>query len=67
MAQTANFKTRKDTQMQYITLNNGVKMPTLGYGTFQIPPQETQKCVETALELGYPLIDTAQSYSMKLR
>lgn len=62
MAQTANFKTRKDTQMQYITLNNGVKMPTLGYGTFQIPPQETQKCVETALELGYPLIDTAQSY-----
>ena len=47
--------------MQYITLNNG-KMPTLGYGTFQIPPQETQKCVETALELGYSLIDTAQSY-----
>lgn len=38
--------------MQTITLNNGVKMPILGYGVFQIDPKETQKCVEDALEVG---------------
>lgn len=48
--------------MQTITLNNGVKMPLLGYGTFQIEPKITQKCVETALELGYRHIDTAAAY-----
>lgn len=48
--------------MQTITLNNGVKMPILGYGVFQIDPKETQKCVEDALEVGYRLIDTAAAY-----
>lgn len=48
--------------MQEITLNNGVKMPILGFGTFQIPQNEAQKCVEDALSVGYRLIDTAASY-----
>ncbi|WP_394909165.1 aldo/keto reductase [uncultured Helicobacter sp.] len=48
--------------MQTITLNNGLQMPILGYGTFQIEPKETQKCVEEALELGYRHIDTAAAY-----
>ncbi|MDR1451710.1 MAG: aldo/keto reductase [Helicobacteraceae bacterium] len=48
--------------MKYVTLNNGVKMPILGYGVFQIPKEETEKCVLDALEVGYRSIDTAQSY-----
>ena len=48
--------------MEYITLNNGVKMPMLGYGVFQTPPDETEECVAQALEVGYRLIDTAQAY-----
>lgn len=48
--------------MQYKTLNNGVKMPMLGYGVFQTPPEETAECVREALEVGYRLIDTAQAY-----
>ncbi|MDO4242454.1 MAG: aldo/keto reductase [Actinomyces sp.] len=44
------------------TLANGVKMPVLGYGVFQTPPEETAEHVRTALEVGYRLIDTAQSY-----
>lgn len=48
--------------MLYKTLNNGVKMPTLGYGVFQTPPEETERCVREALEVGYRLIDTAQAY-----
>ncbi|TQR33169.1 2,5-diketo-D-gluconic acid reductase [Campylobacter sp. MIT 99-7217] len=48
--------------MDFITLNNGVKMPILGYGTYQIKPEETQKCVEEAISVGYRLIDTAQAY-----
>ena len=49
--------------MQTITLNNGVKMPLLGYGVFQIPPKDTQRCVEEALEVGYRHIDTAAAYN----
>lgn len=49
--------------MQTITLNNGIKMPILGYGVFQIPPKDTQKCVEEALEVGYRHIDTAAAYN----
>ncbi|MDO4242451.1 MAG: aldo/keto reductase [Actinomyces sp.] len=45
-----------------MTLNNGVEMPMLGYGVFQTPPEETAEHVRTALEVGYRLIDTAQSY-----
>ena len=49
--------------MEYTTLNNGVKMPMVGFGVFQIQDAETtQKAVEEAIEVGYRLIDTAQSY-----
>lgn len=48
--------------MEFVTLNNGVKMPQLGYGVYQTRPEETEKAVGTALELGYRLIDTAASY-----
>ena len=49
--------------MEYVTLNNGVKMPILGYGVFQIPdPAECERCVLDAIDVGYRHIDTAQSY-----
>ena len=48
--------------MQYIKLSNGVEMPVLGYGVFQVPPQEAERCVSDALSVGYRLIDTAQAY-----
>ena len=48
--------------MQYTTLSNGIRMPLLGYGVFQIPPQEAERCVADALSVGYRLIDTAQAY-----
>ncbi|MFD4422823.1 aldo/keto reductase [Agromyces sp. NPDC058484] len=44
------------------TLNNGVVMPALGFGVFQTPPEVTTRAVETALETGYRLIDTAAAY-----
>lgn len=48
--------------MQMIKLNNGVEMPILGYGVFQITPDECEKCVSDAISVGYRLIDTAQAY-----
>ncbi|MFE4689727.1 aldo/keto reductase [Streptomyces sp. NPDC056749] len=45
-----------------ITLNNGVEIPQLGFGTFQIPPQETREATLAALKAGYRHIDTAQMY-----
>lgn len=48
--------------MEYVTLNNGVKMPILGYGVYQTPPEETEKCVLDAISVGYRSIDTAQAY-----
>lgn len=48
--------------MDYQTLNTGAKMPMIGYGVFQIPPQECTRCVLDALEVGYRHIDTAQAY-----
>ena len=48
--------------MQYTKLSNGVRMPLLGYGVFQVPPQEAERCVSDALSVGYRLIDTAQAY-----
>ena len=48
--------------MQYQKLNNGVMMPMLGYGTFQIPPLHTEKCILHALKSGYRLIDSAAAY-----
>ena len=48
--------------MEYTTLSNGVQMPMLGYGVFQIGNAETEACVSEAIKAGYRLIDTAQSY-----
>ena len=48
--------------METIKLSNGVKMPLLGYGVFKVAPQECERCVSDALNVGYRLIDTAQAY-----
>ncbi|WP_088225121.1 aldo/keto reductase [Desulfosporosinus sp. FKB] len=48
--------------MEYVILNNGVKMPVLGYGVYQVSQEECEKCVLDAIKVGYRLIDTAQSY-----
>ena len=48
--------------MEYVTLNNNVEMPVLGFGVYQIPQEETKKAVLDAIKTGYRLIDTAQSY-----
>ena len=48
--------------MTYLKLYNGVEMPQLGFGVFQIPVNETERVVSEALEVGYRLIDTAASY-----
>ena len=49
--------------MKEITLSNGVNMPLLGYGVFQVSPAECERCVSDALSVGYRLIDTAQAYA----
>ena len=48
--------------MEYVSLNNGVKMPKVGYGVFQVAGEECERCVLDALDVGYRAIDTAQSY-----
>jgi len=48
--------------MEYVKLNNGVKMPILGFGVYQIPASDTKRCVLDAIKVGYRSIDTAQSY-----
>jgi 2,5-diketo-D-gluconate reductase A len=49
--------------MEYVTLNNGIKMPLLGFGVFQIPdPAECERSVIDAIAAGYRLLDTATSY-----
>lgn len=48
--------------MKYVTLANGVKMPQLGYGVYQVSKDECEHCVSDALKVGYRHIDTAQSY-----
>lgn len=48
--------------MEFATLENGVKMPMLGYGVFQVPNAETERCVADAIAVGYRSIDTAQAY-----
>lgn len=48
--------------MEYVTLSNGLKMPILGYGVYQVTQKECERCVMDALAAGYRLIDTAQSY-----
>ena len=48
--------------MEYVTLNNGVKIPILGYGVYQVSKEECERCVIDAISVGYRLIDTAQAY-----
>ena len=48
--------------MEYVKLNNGVEMPILGFGVYQIPKEDTKRCVLDAIKVGYRSIDTAQSY-----
>ncbi len=48
--------------MEYVELYNGVKMPKIGYGVYQISKDECERCVSDALSIGYRHIDTAQSY-----
>ncbi|MGX7197600.1 aldo/keto reductase [Enterococcus olivae] len=48
--------------MHTVKLNNGIEMPIEGYGVFQVSPEETERCVTEALEVGYRSIDTAAAY-----
>lgn len=48
--------------MEYVKLSNGVEIPQLGFGVFQIPPQQTKDAVSKAIEVGYRHFDTAQAY-----
>ena len=48
--------------MEYIQLNNGIKMPSIGFGVYQIPLLMTKQCVLDALAIGYRHIDTARNY-----
>lgn len=48
--------------MDSVTLNNGVEMPIIGFGVYQIPAHETEQAVTDALAAGYRLLDTAASY-----
>lgn len=48
--------------MEYVTLNNSIKMPKLGYGVYQVDPAEAERCVLDAISVGYRSIDTAQAY-----
>ena len=49
--------------MEYVVLNNGVKMPQLGYGVYQVAPEEAEHCVLDVISVGYRSIDTAQAYA----
>lgn len=59
-----NFATefKENKEMKEVRLSNGVMMPAVGFGVYQIPAEETEKVVEEALEAGYRMIDTAASY-----
>lgn len=48
--------------MKTVKLNNGVEMPQMGYGVYQVSPAECERCVSDALKVGYRMIDTAQAY-----
>ena len=48
--------------MDTVKLRNGVEMPILGYGVYQVSPSECERCVKDAINAGYRLIDTAQAY-----
>lgn len=49
--------------MKTLTLNNGVEMPQIGYGVYQVSPEECERCVSDAIRVGYRMIDTAQAYN----
>ena len=49
--------------MEYVTLNNGIEIPILGYGVYQVTPEECERCVLDAISVGYRSIDTAQAYA----
>ena len=49
--------------MKTVRLSNGIEMPQIGYGVYQVTPQECERCVTEALEMGYRMIDTAQAYA----
>lgn len=49
--------------MQTVKLSNGVEMPILGYGVYQVTPEECERCVSDALSMGYRMVDTAQAYA----
>lgn len=48
--------------MKTVRLNNGAEMPQIGYGVYQVSPEECERCVSDALSVGYRMIDTAQAY-----
>lgn len=48
--------------MNTVKLNNGIEMPQIGYGVYQVSPAECERCVSDALSVGYRMIDTAQAY-----
>ncbi len=48
--------------MKEVRLSNGVMMPALGYGVYQVTPEECERCVSDALSVGYRMVDTAQAY-----
>ena len=48
--------------MNTIKLNNGVEMPQIGYDVYQVSPNEYERCISSALQIGYRMIDTAQAY-----
>ena len=48
--------------MEYIKLNNGVKCPVVGIGTFMLSPEDAERSVREALRMGYRLVDTANAY-----
>ena len=62
MTRRKTIKNEEDIDMEYVTLNKGVKMPVLGYGVYQVTKEECERCVLDALQVGYRSLDTAQSY-----
>jgi 2,5-diketo-D-gluconate reductase A len=65
VASTVKEKEMKEGTMntkRTVTLRNGAEMPILGFGVYQIPPEQTEQAVSTALEVGYRHIDTAAAY-----
>ena len=62
MNQPPNTPRGTRSTVQTVTLNNGVQMPILGFGVYQIPPEHTEQAVIDALAVGYRHLDTAAAY-----